>query len=396
MARTYSKRTDPHRPGAIIPADYEYVFSFNMASSMDGRPVPSFRINCELDRRVTLTDAAGKVTFKNGEHAPDGNCCVIGLRQIKQERFALNGGPGKCTVCGAHYVYGDVWRHTPTGELVFLGHDCAEKYSMVADRSEAELAAGRAKTATAAAILAERTKEERKVFFETHSGLEAALGRDHHILADLAAKLRQYRTLSDKQIALALKIAHELDHPQAAEVMVPAPTGKQTFRGTIVSLKGVEGAYGFTSKMTVKVTTPAGVWLAWGTEPAALFAQVQKHGNRLKGAEVEITATLKAGREPHFAIMSRPRGNVVSFPCENPESCEGCERARIGDAAYELQSFIEYQRMQERFSRQRGLFEQTVYAQWFADEAERTGHLPAEDLSGRTPDYVWFRAHGAW
>ncbi|HEX9640597.1 MAG TPA: hypothetical protein VGB13_04715, partial [Candidatus Krumholzibacteria bacterium] len=173
MART-AKRSDPHRPGAIIPAHYEYVFSFNMATSMDGWPVPSFRVNCLLDRRTEEKDADGKhVRFIEGEHDADGNCCVIGLRQIKRARFALDGGPGKCTVCGAHYVYGDAWRHTLSGEIIFLGHDCADKYSLLADRSEAELAALRAKNATAAAILAEQTKEERRAFFLAHPGLEA-------------------------------------------------------------------------------------------------------------------------------------------------------------------------------------------------------------------------------
>lgn len=393
MARTYAKRTDPHRPGAIIPAHYELVFSFNMASSMDGWPVPSYRINCELDGRTEEKDAEGKhVRFINGEHHPDGNCCVIGLRQIQKARFALGGGPGKCTVCGAHYVHGDAWRHLPTGEIIFLGHDCADKYELLADRSAAELASLRAKSATAAAILAEQTKERRRAFFLAHPGLEAALDRDHHILRDLGAKLRQYHELSDKQIALAMKIVHELDNPQAAEVQVPAPVGKQTFRGVIVAKKTHEGAYGNSVKITVKVTTDAGVWLAWGTAPQALFDQAQKHGYRLKGAEVELTATLKAGREPHFAIMSRPRGKVLSFPCEQPESCEGCQRALIGDDVYEVKWFVHHHRAEEQNARGRGLFDQAVYAQWFADEAERTGRLPASELDGRTPDYVWFRA----
>jgi hypothetical protein len=366
-----------------------------MSSSMDGWPVPSFRVNCELDGRTEERDAEGNVIRTiNGTHSESGNCCVVGLRQVAHAHFALDGGPGKCTVCGAHYVHGEVWRHTLSGEIIFLGHDCAEKYGFLIDASEAELAAERARAATAKAILAAQTKAERAALYAAHPGLEAALGREHYILRDLAAKLHQYRGLSDKQIALALKIAHELDNPQAADVHVPAPLGKQTFRGTIVSTKGVEGAWGWSSKITVKVMTPAGVWLAWGTEPAAFGTQASKHGNRLRGAEVEITATLKAGREPHFAIMSRPRGTVLAFPCEAPESCEGCQRARLGDAEYECREFVKYQRREESAARARGLFLQAVYAQWFADEAERTGRLPAADLSGRTPDYVWFRAAG--
>jgi hypothetical protein len=406
MARTYSKRTDPHRPGAIIPAEYEYVFSFNLSTTHDGWPVPSYRVNCELDGRTEERDAEGKyVRTVNGEHHPDGNCCVIGLRQVKKERFALDGGPGKCTVCGAHYVHGDAWRHLPTGEIIFLGHDCADKYHLLADRSEAELAALRAKEGAARAASAERTRLALVDFYAAHPGLEVALALTpppgltdrelgkYFILSELRDKLRQYRDLSDKQIALAFRLAKEITSPAPAEVMVPAPTGKTTFRGTVISTKVVDGAWGSQCKMTVKVTTPSGVWLAWGTEPAALFGQAQKHGNRLKGAEVEITATLKPGREPHFAIMGRPRGKVVTFPCEHPESCEGCQRALLGDDVYEVKWFVLHHRSEERNARERGLFDQAVYAQWFADEAERTGRLPAADLSGRTPDYVWYRAH---
>jgi len=392
MARTYPKRTDPHRPGAIIPADYEYVFSFNCVTSMDGWPVPAFRINCELDNRTF--DADGKI-LKNGEHAPDGRCCVIGLRMVAREKFAAHGGPGKCTVCGAHYVYGDCWRHTPTGEIVFLGHDCADKYSLLADRSEAELAAARAKDATAKAILAAQSKKERAEFLANHPGLAAALERasEHHILADLAAKFRQYRVLSDKQIALVQKLVHELDNPQVAEVNVPAPTGKVTFRGVVVSSKVQEGAWGNSLKITVKVTTPEGVWLAWGTEPTGIVSELGRHTDRKKGYEVELTATLKAGRDPHFAIMSRPRGKVVKFACEQPETCEGCQRVALGDAAYELREFIRLQRVRELDARERGLFDKAVYAQWFADEAERTGRMPVHNEAVFSHDYAWYRTH---
>ena len=390
MART--KRSDPHRPGALVPAHYTYVFSFSLASSEGGWPVPSEGINCALDYRRWEKDADGKEHCINGEHRPDGECCVVGLRG-KGFRFARNGGPGKCDVCGAHYIHGDVWRYVPTGELLFLGHDCAAKYELLADRSAHELRMGRLRAAAAAQCEKARRAEAYAAFCGEHAGLAEALEVEHYILLDLKRKLREYGEISDKQVALAHKLADEVKNPPPADMHVPAPTGKQTFRGTIVSKKTHEGGYGPSVKITVKVTTPAGVWLAWGTAPQALFDQASKHGYRLKGAEVELTATLKAGRDPHFAIMSRPRGTVLAFPCEKPEDCEGCLRAKMGDAAYELQQFIGHQRFEEEQARRRGLFDQAVYAQWFADEAERTGRLPAADLSGRTPDYVWYRAH---
>ena len=106
------------------------------------------------------------------------------------------------------------------------------------------------------------------------------------------------------------------------EKHVTAPTGKQTFTGRVVSVK-IQEPYG-TLRMTVKITTPAGTWLAWGTAPLACLAESVNHGG-LKGCDVEITATLKAGRDPHFAILSRPRGKVTRFGCaDRHDTCAGC------------------------------------------------------------------------
>lgn len=108
------------------------------------------------------------------------------------------------------------------------------------------------------------------------------------------------------------------------EKHVNAPTGKQTFKGRVVSVKIQNGAYGTTLRMTVKVTTPAGTWLAWGTAPMGCLSESCNHGG-LKGCDVEITATLKPGRDPHFAILSRPRGKVTRFGCaDRHDTCAGC------------------------------------------------------------------------
>ena len=232
-----------------------------MATTQDGEPVPSYRINCELDRRRFERDTAGHVIATiDGKHDADGRCCVVGLRAIAGLPFALEGDAGKCTVCGAACVYGDVWQHNPTGEIIFIGHTCADKYQLL---------------------------------------------------------------VSDKQIALALRLASEArDNPQPKEVNVQAPTGKQTFRGIVVSRRTDDGPYGPSVRMTVKVTTPDGVWLAWGTAPLGVLSESNRHGG-LTRCEVEVTATLKPGRDPHFALMQRPRAKIVKHACPTP--CRGCE-----------------------------------------------------------------------
>ena len=304
------KRDDPHRPGAIVPADYAYVFSYNLPTTLDGWPLPALGINCEIDRRKY--DEKGRVV-SNGEHAPDGRCCVVGLR-ASGARFAATGGTGKCSICGALFVYGDVWQHVPSGEYVHLGHTCADKYEMLADRSAWEIENGRARDAAAAKIARRVREEARAAFLAENPGLDADLALDHRILADLDAKLRRWGSLTEPQVALARKIAFEVRNPRPAEVMVEAPEGSAILvRGKVVSVKTVESAYGETLKFAVKVSTPAGVWIAWSTVPAGL------PWVELRDREVEFVANLVRGREAHFAIAKRPRkARLLDEPAAAP------------------------------------------------------------------------------
>src|SRR5215208_3033731 len=165
-------RTDAHRPSTIIPTDYAYMFSYALTSMEGGWPVPA--VNVEMV--ITVQDeaaAAGKRVY---------------------------GNMGRCGVCGASYKYGDVWSHEPTGDIVHLGHDCADKYQMVADRQdyERELEAARngakaerVKGKSAREVAREMRAEQAARFIKRHPGLGAALEADHDITRDLAKKLRQ-------------------------------------------------------------------------------------------------------------------------------------------------------------------------------------------------------------
>jgi hypothetical protein len=267
--------------------------------------MPGFGVDCIRDRAVyRFEEATGRVVLVSpGQHSADGRCCLMGLRTIAQVRFAETGGTGQCSTCGAHFLYGDVWVHVPTGEHIHLGHQCADKYSLLVDRSAYQLALGRRQAAAAAQLQRVANWEARTAFLAAHPGLAEDLQQQHPILRDLSAKLTQYRSLSDKQVAFAAKLAAEVRNPAPAEQHVAAPTGTVTVRGTVVSVKVHEGAYGTTLKMTVKVQTPAGSWLAWGTVPTSLDVT--------KGATVQFVATLQAGNDPHFVFFKRPRQAVV-------------------------------------------------------------------------------------
>jgi hypothetical protein len=296
-------RTDPHRPGEIVPADYEYVFSYNGATTQNNWPIPSYKINCELDRRHEILNEDGTTTIKNGQHDPDGHCCVIGLNSIAKVKWGGNGGTLKCSICGTHFVYGDVWRHIPTGEYVHLGHTCADKYNLLADRSAWHKEHGRLRQAAAVECEKERRKEDRDAFLSDHPGLREALDLDHHILQDMFDKLNRFGGLSEKQISFALKLANEIKNP---EPKTDAPEGRIDFVGEVVGHKVVDSPYGLQNKITVKVTTDQGFWYVTGTCPKILVDEMER------GKIVNIRATLtRSKNNPHFAFMKRPSGRFV-------------------------------------------------------------------------------------
>lgn len=290
MGHMNNARTDSHRPGVIVPEHYRFVLAYSRRATVDSQTVPPFGINCEAERR---------------EHRADGKCCATALRTIARVRFADHGGLGVCTICGTEFAHGEVWVHEASGEHIHVGHTCADKYGMLAERGEHD-------AAYAAVRLAALADAERAEFLAEHPGLAAALATDHPLTRDLAASFRAFRSLSAPQVALAFKLAADAASPKA-EAHVAAPEGKVTVRGEVVSVKTAPGFRPgeVETKITVKVTTAAGTWLAWGTLPAGLAA----HKATLRGCEVEFTATLTRGRDAHFAIFKRPmKASVVARP----------------------------------------------------------------------------------
>ncbi len=261
-----AKRTDCHRPGAIVPGDYEYLLSFSAASD----PAEQFNMR-----------AAGEA-----------------LRGATGKPF---GGVGKCGVCGAHFAHGDVWLHVPSGDVIALGMDCAAKYTMLANRGEWDAHAEMVKRARKQRALTSVRDLQLEAYLAGQPELRAALEVEHDILADMRRKAREFGSLSDKQIAFAIKLAAEAYSPKAPkveEVKVAAPTGRIVIRGTVVSRKFHDSEWGGGTKITVKVRFGEGIWLAWGSLPAGDDCEV--------GSVVEFKATLEAGREPHFAFFKRP------------------------------------------------------------------------------------------
>lgn len=292
MAR--EKRTDCHRPGAIVPSAYSYLLSYDMG----GPSEPAWNLDA-----------------------------VRNIRNVVHPGAPVFGGMGKCGVCGARFRYGDLWKHE-NGDLLHIGHDCADKYSMLADRPDFCAQMEMVKKNRAARIAAEKNKMARAGFDSRFPGVSEAIEANvnaHPILRDLLFKLNRYHSLSSAQVGLAQKLVREAAANRKANVggrdaepKVAAPVGEDrvTFQGTIVSKKKADGPYGPQIKIAVKVVTGDGHWIAWGTCPSSLLSVGDPV---LSGAlpsvqvgdKVELTAKLVQGNEPHFAFMNRPVGRIV-------------------------------------------------------------------------------------
>jgi hypothetical protein len=325
-----TQRTDPHSTGAIISSDYDFVLWYEMGGASE----PPVNTDCT---RPTYDFTSYKVIPAPGHVEGSTTCCLRRLRE-SGAKFAEHGGGGSCTICGSGFRYGEVWRHRPTTEHIHVGHVCADKWDLTADRSEAiahqarlaELRskAGREKklaTARDAWLAVNPDVAEAFKLAEAFVAPETVVFGDRRpegasILRDMARRLHQYGSLSEKQIAFALKLKAQLEAPApVAERHVPAPEGRQVVTGRVVSVRDQESDYGLTWKMTVKVETPDGSWLTWSTVPAAIhdvFLNTEDANDGLaswlKGRTVTFTATLSRGNDEHFAFAKRPSKATVA------------------------------------------------------------------------------------
>ncbi len=292
---SYEARDDIHRRGAIQPEFYKFVGWYTLRSLHNGGGSNLLKSSIE--------------SWEGSEEAQDFKAMQYGTW-------------GQCGVCGAHFVCGEVWQHDDRKDMLHVGWECALKYRLVSNTDWTAIQAERER-AMKAARTQQRNATARAKLLSEHPELADALEVDHHISRDLKWKLGKYGSLSLPQVALALRVRDQvraaavkrakIEAERAAEIKVPAPTGRVTVRGVVVSLKDQETAYGVTLRMTVKVTTSAGVWLTWGTVPSCIA--YNDKGERLVrvGDEIEFSATLKPGRDPFFALLSRPtKASIVT------------------------------------------------------------------------------------
>jgi len=216
---------------------------------------------------------------------------------------------GHCVHCGNGNVrWITAVHHQPTGETVVFGSDCTERLGF-ANKVAFKLAQIQSKAEAGHARL--KVWNKRVAFLAANPVFAAAVEQAKNPIHarntfahDVIGKLNTYGDLSERQTAavitsLAKDIAFAARKAvEATEVKGAAPSGKATVTGEVLSTKLVEGAYGTTRKMLVKLPTNAKVW----TSVPKAAAGVQR------GDTITVTATFEVSKDDaSFAFGKRPQ-----------------------------------------------------------------------------------------
>lgn len=294
-------RTDVHSPANLVTEDYEYLFCFD-------NQAPGFLVNVDMEWWRSITNFTPELSDR-GWH--------------------------QCHHCGAHIRYVALLRHVPSGYAIAVGETCLDNRferataEFHALRRAAQLDRQEQRIKTAATAFLEGIEDADVHEALTKDGdLSGFVGLDDYgtsTILDIRRKLWNYGELSDRQVAFVRRLIDQgyervqREEEQEAEAKVSAPIGRHEFEGVVVSRKGRETAYGYVVKITVKVTTPEGVWLAWLSEPKAIETE--------RGDVVRLTATLEPSDNHYFAFGKRPsKAEIVRH-------ADGSEPVPCGDPA---------------------------------------------------------------
>lgn len=281
--RKNTMRTDIHCEKNLIPEDYE-VFTY----------------------------------FYCGPFAREIEDNLVHLRKTyKAHGVNIHPGLSQCDHCGSWYHEGVMIEHNPTGKLLTIGWQCAEKRFALDNLTYArKMAQKKAKGLKARAKkwfkIREFVRENRKAVRNMN-----AFRRDSDFVNSVRNQLIAKGQLSEKQVAAMVKVGAQIQAQAArkakwaeqdsdAEDVV---VGKVTITGTIISQKLQDGYYGSTWKMLVRDDRGFKVW---GSIPSKFEAMewdedADEWVHALKGKRVAFTANVTASdKDSKFGFFKRP------------------------------------------------------------------------------------------
>lgn len=320
------KRTDVHRPSAIIPSEYSFV----------------------------------AYEYIPGAGAGDLGACSFLQRQreIIKAHMQRTGGTysshvhgGNCMICGAWAIYTVLFYHQPTNTYIRTGMDCAAKMDLDTDgrgeqfrRAVHEAREAQAGKRKAQALLSDHgmarawdvysnppvppavpldshgdsvyATEWNQAQRDAHDAAYRDWFKAHYeerTIGDIVGKLVKYGSISEKQYDFIGTLLARIDtraQREAERAAVKAAEAEHTpdvpndgkrieVAGEVLSTRVDYTNFGSVTKMLVK--TDAGYKL-WGTAPSALL------GNEpLKGKRIAFKAAVeRSAKDPKFGFISRP------------------------------------------------------------------------------------------
>jgi len=303
---------DRHSPANIRPEDYSYVGTFYQG------PYSKF-----------LLDLSGLASW-------DAFANTALMKQVHDEGgYAGNWvNRASCDCCGANFLYGQVWMHKDSNELVAVGTTCGE--STFGEDARASLELKNMKSRIAAGKEAKARREAVEKFLSENEGLEAILDLgdlnsneyEPRTIADMKKKLNRYGSLSEKQIAFAKKLAEAIEtgetkakkdeerearyaesiaeRAKRLESATPWEAGRTEIEGKIVSVREADpyAQYG-SDKMLLELDDGR---RCWGSIPSFVLqsADYEKLED-LKGLRVAFRARITlAAEDQYFAFYRRP------------------------------------------------------------------------------------------
>lgn len=213
----------------------------------------------------------------------------------------------RCAHCGNSNIrWITAVRHTPTNDVVVFGSDCTDRLGF-ANRVAFKLAQVQAK---AEARKVRFTNYNKRVEFlaanpviaEILKTIDEPVHARNFFVKDVLRKLDQYGSLSPRQVACVISsVARDRQFEaakavEAVEVKGDAPNGRVEITGAVLSTKYVEGDYGGSTKMLVKLANNSKVWL---TVPSGSGIE--------RGDVVTVKATFTvSSTDKSFAFGKRP------------------------------------------------------------------------------------------
>lgn len=289
-----------HNPTNFDPAHYAIVAYFD-----NKRPEYHFGMSIEQYRHIV----------EAWEHE---------LRLLFPDRAAF-----KCVHCGnANVRYVVCAHHAPSDANVCFGADCAHKLSF-ANQSDLKLAQLKAKSELNSQRLKiyaafQRFTEAHPEVLEWEKTIESDPVHARNTFArDVLSKLRVYGELSERQLQCvrdSLKRDQEFAARKLADAVKlsdapPAPEGRATVEGEIVSMRYIEPyCYGASGSYKILLKLDDGN-KAWVSLPSASDAG--------KGQRIKLTATFERSKEDvHFCFGKRPK--LVLSPAEIEARAKEC------------------------------------------------------------------------